>query len=256
MTPDETLSERVRRERFASDSTELYENVSSIHHRFAHVFACPAVVDAKRHRQHLLDRLLPDATVLDYGCFEGASIPLYLAGGPHRLVGIDISEKGIATARERFGDRAEFQVADAHALTAFDDGSFDLIVGAAILHHLDLDVAVGEIHRLLRPGGAALFTEPLATNPLGALWRRLTPQARTADEAPLSRRDLTALDEMFSSSDHWFSSITSTPIAVATSLLPMAPDNVLLRAAGAVDRRLQETPLRWGARTVYIHWVK
>lgn len=63
-----TPADRVRRERHASDETSLYENVSRIHERFSHVFRCPAVVGATRHREALLDRLVPGAAVLDSGC--------------------------------------------------------------------------------------------------------------------------------------------------------------------------------------------
>jgi SAM-dependent methyltransferase len=46
---------------------------------------------------------------------------------------------------------------DAQALP-FDDGSFDVVLGHAVLHHLpDLQQAWREIHRVLRPGGVAVF---------------------------------------------------------------------------------------------------
>lgn len=252
----DTLKGRVLREQHASDATGLYENVERIHKRFSHVFACPAVAEAERHESRLLDRLVPSARVLDYGCFEGQAIPRYLERGPRSIVGIDISESGIRKAEEDYGEFAEFYVADAHSLPQFEGGSFDLIVGTAILHHLDLDLAIAEIHRLLRPGGSALFMEPLGTNPLGSVWRALTPSARTVDEAPLSLKAVSRLDAKFSASDHYFCSILSTPVAVLTSLLPMSADNPLLRATATMDSALRRSPMRWGARIVYLHWIK
>src|SRR5205807_1094253 len=104
-----------------------------------------------------------------------------------------IAEGQVVEATQRaeaagLADRVDFLVDDAHA-TTFPDDSFDLIVGVAILHHLDLEVALREIRRVLRPGGRAVFLEPLWHNPLLRLGRRLTPSARTPDEHPLTVQD-------------------------------------------------------------------
>src|SRR3546814_1101008 len=77
---------------------------------------------------------------------------------------------------------------NAEAMT-FPDDSFDLVFGSGIIHHLDIDRAFGEIARVLRPGGRAVFIEPLGLNPAIELYRRFTPSARTPDEHPLLRRD-------------------------------------------------------------------
>jgi ubiquinone/menaquinone biosynthesis C-methylase UbiE len=82
---------------------------------------------------------------------------------------------------------------DAGALP-FDDASFDLVLGHAVLHHLPhLDDAFGEFRRVLRPGGMFLFAgEPSRTGDRIAavpkrvalrtapLWRRLM-RARAAE---------------------------------------------------------------------------
>jgi len=58
---------------------------------------------------------------------------------------------------ERLGLDVETVVSDAAALP-FEDASFDLVLGHAVLHHLpDLDRAFGEFARVLRPGGVLLF---------------------------------------------------------------------------------------------------
>src|SRR5262249_39082598 len=56
------------------------------------------------------------------------------------------------------------QVADAERLP-FEDGSFDLVLGHAVLHHLpDLDQAFSEFFRVLAPGGTVVFAgEPSRT---------------------------------------------------------------------------------------------
>jgi SAM-dependent methyltransferase len=62
-------------------------------------------------------------------------------------------------ARKRFalfGLKGEFQVADAENLD-FPDESFDVVYSHGVLHHTpDMDAAVHEIHRVLKPGGRAI----------------------------------------------------------------------------------------------------
>jgi SAM-dependent methyltransferase len=52
------------------------------------------------------------------------------------------------------------------------------LLRTAVLHHLDLEVALGEVRRVLKKGGLAVFSEPLAHNPLVRLFRAVTPFAR------------------------------------------------------------------------------
>ena len=58
-----------------------------------------------------------------------------------------------------------------------------------MLHHLDLSKCMLELNRLLRINGSIVFMEPLGTNPLINLYRKLTPNSRTADEHPLTPKD-------------------------------------------------------------------
>ncbi|HEV7753747.1 MAG TPA: class I SAM-dependent methyltransferase [Baekduia sp.] len=63
----------------------------------------------------------------------------------------------LAANAQRLGLEVDARIADAEALP-FPDGSFDLVLGHAVLHHLpDLDQAWREILRVLRPGGVAVF---------------------------------------------------------------------------------------------------
>jgi ubiquinone/menaquinone biosynthesis C-methylase UbiE len=87
---------------------------------------------------------------------------------------------------ERLGLEVETAVCDAASLP-FDDASFDLVLGHAVLHHLpELERSFGEFLRVLRPGGVLLFAgEPsrhgdrIASVPKRAglaaapLWRRV-----------------------------------------------------------------------------------
>jgi len=75
--------------------------------------------------------------------------------------GADIAAGPVATIRERLrwlGRPADESVVQASALELpWDAGNFDIVVSIGCLHHTgDLPRAVGEVHRVLRPGGKAL----------------------------------------------------------------------------------------------------
>src|ERR1700761_9477998 len=130
------------------------------------------------------------ARALEIGSGTGYfSLNLKAAGIIDELVCTDISPGmvgGLTANAERMGlDGIEAVRADAEALP-FPDGSFDLVLGHAVLHHLpDLQAAFAEFLRVLRPGGRIVFAgEPsrfgdqLARAPkraaamLAPLWRR------------------------------------------------------------------------------------
>ena len=141
------------------------------------------------------------ARVLEYGCGIGSFSSRVLAEHGFGATGIDISPLGVAAAEEYAAASfpevgCEYHVMDAERLE-FPDDSFDVVCGNGILHHLDLDRAYGQIARVLDPVGSAVFTEPLGHNPLINLYRRLTPEQRTADEHPLRMSDVRLAREHF-----------------------------------------------------------
>jgi ubiquinone/menaquinone biosynthesis C-methylase UbiE len=116
------------------------------------------------------------------------SLNLLQLGAIERLTATDISAgmlKRLAGTAEGLGLEAETVETEAEHLP-FEDESFDLVFGHAVLHHIpDLDRAFAEFRRVLRPGGAIAFCgEPsrygdrLAALPKRAgllaapLWRR------------------------------------------------------------------------------------
>jgi ubiquinone/menaquinone biosynthesis C-methylase UbiE len=140
------------------------------------------------------------AKVLEYGCGDSSyAVKLSQWGG--RVTAIDISDEAIEETRRRVAEAGFLNQTDLIRMNAeeldFPDGSFDLVVGRAILHHLDLEKSYASIARVLKPGGAAIFLEPLAHNPLINLYRRFTPHLRTEDEHPLTMRDLKAARRHF-----------------------------------------------------------
>jgi Methylase involved in ubiquinone/menaquinone biosynthesis len=129
--------------------------------------------------------------VLDYGCGQGLW-SFYLAGIGASVTGIDGSNVAIEQAQKTL----DFSVMDCENMT-FDEDTFDFICGTAILHHLNLEKALSEIVRTLKPDGTAVFLEPLGHNPMINLYRRLTPSLRVEDEHPLRTEDIRIAERYF-----------------------------------------------------------
>ncbi len=136
--------------------------------------------------------LLGDArgqTVLDFGCGLGDNSVLIASRGA-RVIGVDISPDLIELAEKRLAihdltDNAEFRVGSAHELPV-EDASVDVVFGMAILHHLDLEIAAKEIHRVLKKGGRAIFSEPVRNSKLVWFIRGLIPY-QAPDVSPFER---------------------------------------------------------------------
>lgn len=103
--------------------------------------------------------------VLEVGCGDGRySLMLAIYGA--EVHATDLSAEGVAATRKRAArwnvTLADTRVADMLDLP-YPDGSFDVVFGNAILHHVVHHrfgrQAMDEIRRVLRPGGRAAFLE-------------------------------------------------------------------------------------------------
>jgi SAM-dependent methyltransferase len=101
-------------------------------------------------------------------------------------------------------DRIDFVLSPAESLP-YDAGRFEVAVGRAVLHHLDVEQAGPELHRVLCDGGRAAFSEPMGSNPVIAFARDHLPypgkNPRGAD-VPLSYEDIAAWEGPFREADH------------------------------------------------------
>lgn len=136
--------------------------------------------------------LVTGKSVLDVGCGTGAGAAM-LAGHAARVVGIDVSTPFAATAAERYGDSAEFRVADVCRLP-FEDGDFDAVVCFETIEQVtDLERALLEMRRVLVDDGLLLIScANSRTYPAGN---------------PFHRRELTSA-ELSAAVGHAFSNVT------------------------------------------------
>jgi len=129
-------------------------------------------------------RLAAGQSVLDVGCGTGDDVAALAAvvGPGGRAVGLDSSEAMISEAVRRHGQApsVSFVPGDAQRLP-FDPATFDACRAERTLQHVgDPDRAVGEMARVLRPGGRVTLIEPdweglliEGSDPTlsGAIWR-------------------------------------------------------------------------------------
>jgi ubiquinone/menaquinone biosynthesis C-methylase UbiE len=102
----------------------------------------------------------------------------------------------LAANAERLGLEVETVATEAERLP-FEDESFDLVFGHAVLHHIpDLDRGFAEFHRVLRPGGLVVFCgEPSRYGD----WLAAAPKRVASAAAPLWRRAVGATERDYSS---------------------------------------------------------
>jgi 2-polyprenyl-3-methyl-5-hydroxy-6-metoxy-1,4-benzoquinol methylase len=109
-------------------------------------------------------KMEPGRNILEVGCAAGDFSRRFADTGAN-IIAIDISPRLItlAEAREKT-KRIKYRVGNAESLDFVND-SMDAIVGNAVLHHLNLDKALSEFKRVLKPGGTLFFAEPNMANP-------------------------------------------------------------------------------------------
>lgn len=140
---------------YQRDFSLAYESMNSVEDRQRKASTMLAVL-----REALGDRVA-DANVLNLGCSTGI-IDEYLAGHVATMVGVDIDEPAIALAiSRRKAPNVEFHLDDAMHLS-FADARFDVVICSQVYEHVpDPQRMMGEIYRVLRPGGVCYFA---ATN--------------------------------------------------------------------------------------------
>ncbi|MGO4881113.1 MAG: class I SAM-dependent methyltransferase [Bryobacteraceae bacterium] len=128
-----------------------------------------------RYRQRLVARAA--GRVLEIGAGSGLNLPLY-GGGVTEIVGLEPHRKlmGMARGRQCAVNWTPIE-ASAQAIP-LDNASVDTVVSAWVLCSIpDVALALGEAHRVLKPGGQLLFVEHgLAPDAAVQRWQhRLTP---------------------------------------------------------------------------------
>jgi len=166
--------------------------------RFENIFY-KAIYNSNEDFYDFLRKNSLNSNILDYGCGIGNSLKKVIEFKPKKIIGIDISDISIQKAKKTIDTRNSNVdlLVDNCEKTKFNDNTFDIVYGTGILHHLNIEICLQEIHRILKPGGKFLFIEPLGTNPLINFYRKLTPKSRSIDEHPLVEKDFNLIKNKF-----------------------------------------------------------
>jgi len=145
--------------------------------------------------------------ILDCGCGMGG-LSVYLATKGAYVKSFDISLEALKIARANaekngIGRECNFLCCGFEDLP-YRDISFNLAMGAYILHHVNIERAVKELHRVLKPGGRAVFVGTWGKNPL-LVWAGKHLAGRfgivkygTKYEHPITTADIKKMRKVFS----------------------------------------------------------
>ncbi|MCJ7508907.1 MAG: class I SAM-dependent methyltransferase, partial [candidate division Zixibacteria bacterium] len=144
---------------------------------------------------------IKDKVILDMACGTGWT-SVYFARSGAKVYNFDISPKSVEIAQKVARDNGLGDTIFSEVMTAedlkYEDNFFDFVFGNSALHHFDLEKAVPEIVRVLKPGGKASFIDDLRYHPLMFIYRRLFPEKHTHYEQPLSFSEIRKIGSCFS----------------------------------------------------------
>lgn len=189
-----------------------------------------------------------------------------LGGRYERLVGVDISLQMLSVARDEHEDPCvHFCQGDATRLP-LASRMFDTVVMLGGIHHVPNRPALfAEVARILKPGGAFYFREPLDDFPVWRAIRRMvyrfSPALDADTERPLRRAEtVPLLSNAGLRTDRWdgkgflgFCLFMNSDILVFNRLFRFVPGiRALTRAFVALDERMLRIPGlgRWGLQVV------
>lgn len=139
--------------------------------------------------------------ILDIGCGCGEAALYFIRSGAF-VDAMDISSGALDILRQRaqrfaFTQRLRIIKSPAEHLPQQSE-FYDNVYGYGILHHVDIEKTIREVHRVLKPGGKAVFIEPLSYNPAIKVYRWICRDLRSPMEKPVRYEDISGIRRIFS----------------------------------------------------------
>jgi 2-polyprenyl-3-methyl-5-hydroxy-6-metoxy-1,4-benzoquinol methylase len=215
----------------------------------------PKTIFPREYFYHLLSPLRGKDT-LEIAAGNGIDASLCAHNGAN-VHAYDLSEASIEMVRRRaevngLSDRVRTQVTGDFA-DAFPGRTFDAILGYAALHHLtDLDALSRQVYGRLKPGGVAVFAEPVVNSRALDRLRKLIPYSihdMTEDEESMTDARIAAFARPFDR-------MVRREFQLTSRLWPIFPDNwPLALALHKLDSGLLRLPLLGRFATVVVFGV-
>ena len=161
-------------------------------YRFDKLHYLPRLVDFGAYRGR---------TLLEVGCGIGTDLVRFAKGGA-LVTGVDLSSTAIELAKKNFAlhdvTARELRVGDAESLP-FAGASFDVVYGHGVLQYTaDAAQLVRECHRVLKPGGEAIFMVYNRVSWLNALSKLMKVQLEHEDAPVLKKYSIGEFKQLLS----------------------------------------------------------
>jgi ubiquinone/menaquinone biosynthesis C-methylase UbiE len=175
----------------ASSPQDFYHAFNRVYEKYAgeylmlhYPFYRGVKEDLLQAQKNLVDycirQVLPVAnqTMLDVGCGNGIqAMYVYSMYNPAKMIGIDLNEESIAIANverdRRKLSEVSFHVANAQDMSCVPDGSIDVLINIeSAMHYPDKTKFLGEIHRVLKPGGRFVIADLLTKRDRRKPWEK------------------------------------------------------------------------------------
>lgn len=219
---------------------------------------------------------LQDKEILELGCGFGR-FSVYLAKMGAKITGVDVGPQLIAASKTLAEvNQVECKFEEANIVNLpFKSNIYDILIGIQVLHHLsDRDVcdALRESHRVLKPGGTAIFYEPVENSRVfnfiqnlfpagkkGTHWYRPSILRRKAWRNYVNNLDDRAMRnrELVSAGKKWFRDVHLSPYGFLIRLerlIGKGSHNTLLVLDKVIFKIFP--PLKYLCQTVLIEYHK
>jgi len=194
---------------------ELIKDKEKFNYYFSNMKYYSITVESENYKHNWLEKNCSKGKkILDFASGNGEN-GIFAASLGADCIGIDISPEGVENANKNakefnVSNHCKFVTMDGENMT-FEDNYFDLAVEYGALHHVELDKALSELARVIKPDGKMICIEALRHNPLIHLYRKLTPHLRTEWEVDhiLGVESLEQMKKYFHQVDVRFFHLTS-----------------------------------------------